>query len=437
MEADTIHLLKINIERKLGRPIRKPKDLKYLKDQIFEINNEEIGFNTLRRFFGFLPTTALHNKTLEVLCKFVGFENKIAFIKQIEAKNSWDSWKRINQIELAGSISAADIIWLQKIISYDDYYIYLSSILKEFVASKNIDAVYTIYKTTPLFEIPRFQIVKVANIVGSRLREYSSSEFELLRPLLSLENFRKNFMYLHVDYQELNGYYGWLLQASTSKLIHTDEKLFTKLIQNYSLFLNHKKDIQDLSKEKIPRPCHPILYGRFLGYQLLFFREKGFEIYLQKIFQEVKNQNLKIEFFHEIFPILIILKRIDIIHQIVDLYYEDLYEKHNWDHVNAMNVYLVGQSFVFLREKNFKSSKKCLEFINYNTIAAGSNELFLKLFHLISKYNYTLYTSGDKDILDSIKSDYCRIVEQTKFYFFTVAFMEDYFKEIAQPNLEQ
>ena len=437
MEADTIHLLKINIERKLGRPIRKPKDLKYLKDQIFEINNEEIGFNTLRRFFGFLPTTALHNKTLEVLCKFVGFENKIAFIKQIEAKNSWDSWKRVNQIELAGSISAADINWLQEIISYDDYYIYLSSILKEFVASKNIDAVYTIYKTTPLFEIPRFQIVKVANIVGSRLREYSSSEFELLRPLLSLENFRKNFMYLHVDYQELNGYYGWLLEASTSKLIHTDEKLFTKLIQNYSLFLNHKKDIQDLSKEKIPRPCHPILYGRFLGYQLLFFREKGFEIYLQKIFQEVKNQNLKIEFFHEIFPILIILKRIDIIHQIVDLYYEDLYEKHNWDHVNAMNVYLVGQSFVFLREKNFKSSKKCLEFINYYTIAAGSNELFLKLFHLISKYNYTLYTSGDKDILDSIKSDYCRIVEQTKFYFFTVAFMEDYFKEIAQPNLEQ
>jgi hypothetical protein len=97
----------------------------------------------------------------------------------------------------------------------------------------------------------------------------------------------------------------------------------------------------------------------------------------------------------------------------------------------------VGQSFVFLREKNFKSSKKCLEFINYNTIAAGSNELFLKLFHLISNYNYTLYTSGDKEILDSIKSDYCRIVEQTKFYFFTVAFMEDYFKEIAQPNLEQ
>ena len=86
---------------------------------------------------------------------------------------------------------------------------------------------------------------------------------------------------------------------------------------------------------------------------------------------------------------------------------------------------------------NFKLSKKCLEFINYNTIAAGSNELFLKLFHLISNYNYTLYTSGDKDILDSIKSDYCRIVEQTKFYFFTVAFMEDYFKETAQPNLEQ
>lgn len=429
MEAEIIQKLKVKIERKLGRPIRKPNDLKFLKEQIHEMLNEEIGFNTLRRVFDFLPTTTPNNKTIEVLCKFVGFENKIAFGKHIREKNSWDSWKRINQIEIAGFISADDIKWLQEIIIYDDYYIYLSSLLKEFVTSKNMDAVYTIYKKTILFDIPRYQIVKIANIVGSRLRAFNTTDFELLRPLVSLDNFRINFMYLHVDYQEFNGYYGWLLNASTSKLIHTDEKLFTKLIQNYKLFLNNEIGIQDLSNEKIPKPCHPILYGRYWGYQLLFFRQIGIDVYLEKIFQEVKTQNLKIEFFHEIFPILIILKRIDVIHQIVDLYYEDLYDKQNWDHINAMNIYLVGQSFVYLKENNFQLSKKCLEFINYNSIAAGSNEYYLKIFHLISDYHYTLYTNGDKEILDSIKSEYCRIVEETKFYFFTVDYMENYFKE--------
>ena len=89
----------------------------------------------------------------------------------------------------------------------------------------------------------------------------------------------------------------------------------------------------------------------------------------------------------------------------------------------------VTKALNYLKENNFQLSKKCLEFINYNSIAAGSNEYYLKIFHLISDYHYTLYTNGDKEILDSIKSEYCRIVEETKFYFFTVDYMENYFKE--------
>jgi hypothetical protein len=59
--------LKQKVAAKFGRPIRSLADIKDLKEDVFKFINYSIGFNTLRRFYGFLPTTKPSRNTLNYL----------------------------------------------------------------------------------------------------------------------------------------------------------------------------------------------------------------------------------------------------------------------------------------------------------------------------------------------------------------------------------
>ena len=427
MNEEIILILKTQIAKKFGSPIIKQKDIKVLKENINEVVNVNIGFNTLRRFYGRLPSTSPNINTLNILSKYVGFSSFIAFNKHNQKDVMFDNWHRVNAIEIAGKVSELDIIWLTNNTSLDDYFILLSSIIKEFIITRNGKGLYKIYSNEALFEIPRYKRNKIANISGSWFREYKIEELNILKPLLSLVNFRTNFLYLHVDYQRLNGYYGWMLQRSIPELVNDDEKLFTKLILNLTLFLNTESSCENLYNEKVPENCHPILYGRYWGYQLLYFKGAEFDTILEAFLLVVKNQKTKVEFFHEVFWILIIIKRIDIIEQIINLHYEELYEKKYWDHNNKINGHLIGQSFMHLKAKEQELANNCLSFIDFESHNVGSNGEYMKLFYNIAKYHYLKLSNGTAEEINLVKDDYISSVKSTQFRFFTVSFMENYF----------
>ena len=427
MNEEIILILKTQIAKKFGSPIIKQKDIKVLKENINEVVNVNIGFNTLRRFYGRLPSTSPNINTLNILSKYVGFSSFIAFNKHNQKDVMFDNWHRVNAIEIAGEVSELDIIWLTNNTSLDDYFILLSSIIKEFIITRNGKGLYKIYSSEALFEIPRYKRNKIANIAGSWFREYKIEELAILKPLLSLVNFRTNFLYLHVDYQRLNGYYGWMLQHSIPELVNDDEKLFTKLILNLTLFLNSESGCENLYNEKVPENCHPILYGRYWGYQLLYFKGAEFDTVLAAFMQVVGNQKTKVEFFHEVFWILIIIKRIDIIEQIINVHYEELYEKKYWDHNNKINGHLIGQSFMHLKAKEQELANNCLSFIDFESHNVGSNGEYMKLFYNIAKYHYLKLSNGTAEEINLVKDDYISSVKSTQFRFFTVSFMENYF----------
>jgi hypothetical protein len=427
MNDEIILILKTQIAKKFGGPIVKQKDIKVLRENINEVTNATIGFNTLRRFYGRLPSTIPNINTLNILSIYVGFSSFIAFNKHNQKDVMFDNWHRVNAIEIAGEVSELDIIWLTNNTSLDDYFILLSSIIKEFIITRNGKGLYKIYSSEALFEIPRYKRNKIANIAGSWFREYKIEELAILKPLLSLVNFRTNFIYLHVDYQRLNGYYGWMLQHTIPELVNDDEKLFTKLILNLTLFLNSESGCENLYNEKVPENCHPILYGRYWGYQLLHFKGAEFDTVLAAFMQVVDNQKTKVEFFHEVFWILIIIKRIDIIEQIINVHYEELYEKKYWDHNNKINGHLIGQSFMHLKAKEHELANNCLSFIDFENHNVGSNAEYMKLFYTIAKYHYLKLGNGTTEELKFVKDDYISCAESTQFRFFTVSFMEHYF----------
>ena len=427
MNEEIILILKTQIAKKYGGPIVKQKDIKILCENINEVLHTNIGFNTLRRFYDRLPSTSPNIKTLNTLSKYAGFSSFIAFNKHNQKDEMFVNWHRINAIEIAGEISEMDIIWLANNTSLDNYFILLSSIIKEFIITRNSKGLYKIYSSEALFEIPRYKLNKIANIVGPWFREYKIEELEILIPLLSLVNFRTNFLYLHVDYQRLNGYYGWMLHHSIPELVNDDEKLFTKLILNLTLFLNTENGGVNLYNETIPQNCHTILYGRYWGYQLLYFKGAEFDTILEAFLLVVKNQKTKIEFFLEVFLILIIIKRIDIIEQIVNLYYEELYEKKYWNHTNNIYGYLIGQSFVHLKAKEHKLANNCMSFIEFESYTVNSNRKYIEIFYSIAKYHYLKLSNGTAEELKLVKDDYMSCVKSTQLRCFTVSFMEDYF----------
>ena len=427
MNEEIILILKTQIAKKFGGPIVKQKDIKILCENINEVLNTNIGFNTLRRFYGRLPSTSPNKKTLNILSKYAGFSSFIAFNKHNQKDEMFFNWHRVNAIEIAGEISEMDIIWLANNTSLDNYFILLSSIIKEYITTRNSKGLYKIYSSEALFEIPRYNLNKIADFVGPWFGEYKIEELEILIPLLSLVNFRTNFLYLHVDYQRLNGYYGWLLQHSIPELKNDDEKLFTKLIINLNLFLNNENSAENLYHEKIPQNCHPILYGRYWGYQLLYFKGEKFDSILTEFFLAVSKQKTKIEFFHEVLSILIIIKRVDIIQQIINLYYEELYEKRYWNDASIINGHLVGQAFMHLKEKEYQLANNCLSFIDFEGSSIYSIKDYLKLFYNIAKYHCLKFNKGTTKELKLVKDDYISNVESTQFHFFTISFMEDYF----------
>ena len=426
MELEEVKILKMSLEKKFGKPIKKEQDLHFLKQDIKDVINVEIGINTLRRFFGFMPFKFPRNTTIRKLVNYLGYKNSAVFLNNTNTDKSWDYWYRTNNILLSRNINQKDLQWLIASKNREDYFIYLSSILKEFLSNKNIDGLLQLFSNDELFAISDSDVIKIATIVGQRLRNYSESDFKLLKPLVGSTNFRKNILYLNVDYAHLNGYYGYLINYSKTLIQNDDEILFTNLLLNFHLYLSGKNSYLNLFHDKIPKNCHPVLYGRYWAYQLLYFEKTAFdEIYLEMMRKSNKIAS-KIEFFHEIIPALILLNKINLVKAILVLHFEALLSITSWNQEYLKVGYIIGQAFVLLKEKKHKLAAVALGYIDFSKIYFKQD--YLKLFYLVCQYNINKQTNLVSQ--EALKEDYLHLVEKSGFYFFTEKFLENYIETI-------
>ena len=426
MELDEVKMLKMSLEKQFGKPIKKEQDLHFLKQDIKDTTNVEIGINTLKRFFGFMPFKFPRNTTVEKLVNYLGYKNKTVFFNNTNTNKSWDYWYRTNNIVLSGIMNQKDLEWLINTKNREDYFIYLSSILKEFLSKKNIDGLVQLFSVDELFVISNSDVIKIAAIVGQRLRTYPESDYKLLEPLIGLINFRKNILYLNVDYAYLNGYYGYLINYSKTLIQNEDEMLFTNLLLNFHLYLSGKSSYLNLFHEKIPLNCHPVLYGRYWAYQLLYFEKTNLDEIYKEMMQKSHKIDSKIEFFHEIIPALILLNKINLVKEILSLYFEALFSVTSWNQEYLKVGYIIGQAFVLLKEKKYKLAAVGLGYIDFSKIYFKQD--YLKLFYLVCLYNINKQKKLESQ--EALKEEYLLLVEKSGFYFFTETFIENYIETI-------
>ena len=68
-----IEVFKRKIEYKFGNEISVAADVKLLKEDIYLKTGKTIGYNTLRRLYGFLPENKHSRNTLNLLSTYLGW----------------------------------------------------------------------------------------------------------------------------------------------------------------------------------------------------------------------------------------------------------------------------------------------------------------------------------------------------------------------------
>ena len=427
-----IKQLKQDINQKLGFEIRRQADVRYLHQAIVLENNFKIGFNTLRRFFGFLPAGAPQLQTLEVLAKFLGHASYSDFLNIINKDQNWFHWTFINDFENFQSIDSSQIQQLIALKSHPDYVLFLSYIIKTFIRRNRIDLLKTIFSNPNIFfEInPQNKVLeKLAHAVGGLLRTLPKNRYIELEALLSETYvFKKYILDFHVDYTHFNGYYGYLNTARFAHDTHPDQRIFINLIKNYHLFLAGKSNFEPYQPEVASPKMFPVLHGRLLGYQLLiqhFKLKQPLDTLLLQIIKTGKQYS-KVLFYIEVFPALIFTKQIETLETIFKLYDKNLFVNPTWQFYTSHNVYLIAHVLVKLKRQNYKDAIYSFNQINLNVSPSNSYYHYLNLFYCIAAYQLEKHTTANSDTLFELQKHYQSLVKITGFKRFNLTLLKKY-----------
>ena len=431
MEA-LIGQLKQEINQKLGFEIRRQTDVRYLHQSITLENKLSVGFNTLRRFFGFLPERAPQLKTLEVLAQFLGYASYSDFLNFVNKDQNWYHWTFVNDFENLESIDLTQIQQLIALKSQPDYVLFLSHIIKTFIRRGRIDLLKIIFSNPKLhFDLhsQTSEVSKLAYAVGGLLRTLPKSSYEGLEALLSdTYVFKTHILDFHIDYTHFNGYYGYLNTARLAYDTQPGHRIFINLIKNYHLFLAGKSTFEIYQPKVSNLSMYSVLHGRLLGYQLLthhFKFKEPIDTLLSEILQ-TGEQYSKVLFYIEIVSALIFTKQMEALELIFERYHKELFEDTTWMYYTSHNVHLIALVLVELNKQNYKKALYSFNQINLNMSTSNAYYRYLKLFYNIAAYQLERQTASNAQTLLEIEKDYKSLVKTTGFKRFNLTLLKKY-----------
>jgi hypothetical protein len=421
MNASDLELLKLELEKKMGGGIESQKDLKLLQNAIEVSVNKKLGFNTLRRFFSFLKSGKPNNNTLQTLCEFCGYPSVAEFQIKCRKNIDWYLWKQVYRIENENLISKNDLQWLLAQQNHPDFIHFFSSVLTANFRSKNTNNLKLLLSNENRIVIKYEDQIKLASSLGLLFRKIDLEDFLFLFNSTQLNQF---YTFLFIDYSEISGTYGKVINylIDKTKPVASDY-LFISLIFEYHRYLKGEKEIKIISNQFNETEIHPLLLGRWTGYQLI---SKPFIMEEEKfIFSLAKKHKAKNQFFYELFPACILTKRISLLEKIIDKYYEELFENTNWVTYTENCIYLIGYCFVNIANDRPHQGFKNLEFINFDHVLDSYKE-YIKLFYLIAHYQAELKIGTDENLLN-LEKEYTSLAKKMGFKRFDQDLLKNYF----------
>lgn len=106
-------LLRKEVEQTLGMPIRTPKDFDLLSNKIYEKTHEQINSFTLKRFYGYIDRGRCSRATLDIISRFAGHRDWLAFLQKKKEENTAESSsEEIASLLTADQLQVGDLIKL-------------------------------------------------------------------------------------------------------------------------------------------------------------------------------------------------------------------------------------------------------------------------------------------------------------------------------------
>ncbi|MCQ2223729.1 MAG: hypothetical protein MJZ35_08085 [Bacteroidaceae bacterium] len=106
-------LLRKEVEQTLGMPVRTPKDFDLLSNKIYEKTHEQINSFTLKRFYGYIDRGRCSRATLDIISRFAGHRDWLAFLQKKKEENTAESSsEEIASLLTADQLQVGDLIKL-------------------------------------------------------------------------------------------------------------------------------------------------------------------------------------------------------------------------------------------------------------------------------------------------------------------------------------
>lgn len=374
--------LLIDIQKKSNITVYNIKDLKILKEDIELVIKTNIGYNTLRRLFGFLEKREPNVTTLNKIAKYLGYASFSIYKNQKVNYNDWYFQQYLLLINKFTAINENQINQINLGLLNENNIVYLGYFINYHIEKNNIDLLKTIFQKVNFNEVSSTQLQKFGIIVSLILLSLPEKKIlKIYEELIPYDNFRNNIPLLHIDYTNLHNTYFKVIQLIQKNNANNSDLLFTELMYYYK-----KKYIEDtVLPFKIKKPkdfdsFHDTLKGRFYAVKILS-NNGNLDFVKKEILLECKTT--KISFFLiEIIPALIFNDEFEFLEKLLLQYYEEVFEEEVWSSETTNAIYLIGLANVNLYQNNIKIAKKNLELIALEKVEIGYFD-YVNLFYYL------------------------------------------------------
>ena len=375
----------IDIQKKSGITIVNVRDIKNLKEEIEASVGVPIGYNTLRRLFGFLPKTVPSNATLTLLSKYLGFTSYSHYINN---KLNYDEWYfqikmlrlQINENELEEN----EVLQFNASLENEHNIIAVANHICFLIEKNKIDSLIVFFTFFDYKKLTDSALTKFAILTTfSFYKLETKTALKIYKALIGFESFRNSGPLCFIDYSHLNGYYIEVIKMINKCNANASDFLFTSLMTFYQKYYSNEEysDIL-IDYPKSAEQLYPVLLGRYYGYKILS-GGKIDELLENSIKKELKLRKPHL-FLIEIIPALILKEEYDFLNSIIEKYYEELFEVDRWSSKSTIANYLIGLASVNIYNGNIKAAKNNLDLVELDKIELAYTD-YITLFYFLTK----------------------------------------------------
>lgn len=406
--------LLIDIQKKSNITVSNSKDLKFLKEEIESVIGEAIGYNTLRRLFGFLEKREPNSATLNRLASYLGYGS---FSKYKNNKSNYSDWyfqQFLLQIRVNNKITSTEVETINSAIINENNIVYLAYYIAYHIEKDNIDIVRTLFYQLALENVSGTQLHKFGIIISLSLSNVTDQKaLNFYEALIHCDNFRNFVPLLNIDYSSLHSRYHDILQIIIKNNTSSSDVFFANLMMIYKdYYMGHSNfESFSLAKPKHFSNFYVVLKGRYYGACFLANQKNIHKIKNEIIHECGKN---KISYFlQEIIPALIITEEYLFLEKILERYYEEIFEVDVWSNETTNAIYLIGLATVNWKNKKYTSAKNNLDLVELGKVEIGYID-YISLFYHLTNMKIS-FSENDPTANGNSKNEIRKIVAKTKF----------------------